>query len=792
MQTLPLSPRCYNEAVSIDNPQDIEIQLVQRFDAATEQLLPSLVIINRGESELAHQGWRLYFSLGLTLADGEVRARTEIIDGRYGYLEPGAEWTRPGTDERVELALAPWLFAGMKLGARQGFYLTRTGPDMVEELLGSPTILEPIVDELPKLANSWIRDTSPACDFYPQTPRRIYDKNLFAQARSDATTIIPAAKNVRFEQHLLDLTAGFKVDCDRSLENERAYLVNLLRTCGPQSESGVSVKLSLIEDLGLESYRLTVDHDGISIAGADPAAVFYGIQSLRQLLADGALPHATVADSPDWPHRALFLDIARHFLDEDAIIKIIRAMAAYKMNRLQLGISNDEAWRLEVPSIPELTSIGGRRQHQVLDESGQAMALRPAWGDNHEPYEGYLSRQAMVRILKTAASHHVEIILEFNLPGHANAIIQSLSNSTRFQLVDPGDKSAHRSAQGYTRNVVNVCMESTYRFVAAVLEDILQTYTLAGVDLRTLHFGGDEVPNGAWLGSPLVHECTGVWNPNWSMDDSKDVKAARRHLMEHHYRKLTETAESIIPGIELGFWHEMAPYAEDSSSNNRRYFNVWATEAGQEASVQRILSRNQKMVICNASYLYLDMPYGMHMDEPGLPWAAYIDTELIYHFDPLDSWNIGEDSKRLVAGLQAQLWSETVFDTDLADFYLFPRLLAVAERAWNCKPQPSRWSEFANAISKRELNYLETHNVHFRVPPPGAIYEEGILSANVLFPDLTISFTIDGSEPQIDSTHYHDPVALDLPADGEIKLRAFTSSGRGSRTVTVPATRSAG
>jgi hexosaminidase len=774
--------------VSILNPQDIETQVVQRYDATTDQLSSSLIISVQGASVLEQEGWRLYFSLGLTLAAGETRARTQIVDGRFGYLEPTMEWPVLSDTRQVRLDLAPWMFAGMKLGARQGFYLTRTGLDDKEELLGSPRILEPLVDELPRLENSWIRDTSPGCDISPQTPKHLYEKNLLVLEQSVGFTIIPAVKDSLFEQERLDLTTGFKVDYDTALADEGAHLEDLLNAFCTQSATGTSVKLSLAMDLKPESYRLTANKDGISIIGADPAGVFYGIQSLRQLLADGKLPYVAVEDTPDWPHRALFLDIARHFQNVEQIIKTIRMMASYKMNVLQLGISNDEGWRLEIPSVPELTSIGSRRQHQVLDASGHIQALYPAWGDDHELYAGYLSQNDMVRILETAASHHIEVILELNLPGHANAIIMSLEDSEHFQVVDPLDKSVHRSAQGFCHNVVNVSMDSTYQFVKTVLNDIKHIYTQADVELKTIHFGGDETPDGAWLGSPLVHECDDVWNPEWSMENEQNVKAARHALMAHHYQQITAMAEKVIPGINIGFWHEMAPYANDSHSNSRRYFNAWTTEKGQRAVLQNMLSNSQEMVICNASYLYLDMPYGMHMDEPGLPWASYIDTQLIYHFDPLDCWNIDKDSLHLVKGLQAQLWGETVYDSDLADYYLFPRLLAVAERAWNSKPQPSRWGTFTNAVGKRELKYLEEHKVQFRVPPPGAKYEDGILSANSLFPDLTISFTIDGSEPQMDSRIYREPVALALHDDGEIKLRAFTAGGRGSRTVVINGT----
>ena len=151
-------------------------------------------------------------------------------------------------------------------------------------------------------------------------------------------------------------------------------------------------------------------------------------------------------------------------------------MSTYKMNRLQLGISNDEGWRLAIQSIPELTEVGARRSYSRYTTEGVLRALYPAWGDDHHDYEGFLSREDFVSLLKHAKKHHVEVILEFNLPGHANAFIQSVSQNDQWRLVDPEDTSQYRSAQGYTNNVINVGMEDNYRIAKIILEEIKSLY----------------------------------------------------------------------------------------------------------------------------------------------------------------------------------------------------------------------------------------------------------------------------------------------------------------------------
>ena len=476
---------------------DIQVQVKQDYDVDLDKVTSSLLIRNCGESELTDSGWRLYFSLGLTLAQGENLGTVRLIDGRHGFLEPSSGWPSLGNGEEIELNIETWLFAGMNLAATQGFYLSSIDADDKETILGNPTLLDPIIPDVPTLTNSWIKDTSPTCNTDLQTASSIYDRNEQIPAATGRSFLIPDAQSIDTTEDVLNLTNGFNISAEPMLANEKVHLSNLFQQFAAESSSGIPISLLLQSDLPDEGYHLTIDANGVKIAGSDQAGVYYGIQSLRQIISNNRLPCINIKDAPDWSHRALFLDISRHYQDADQIVKVIQIMAAYKMNRLQLGISNDEGWRLEIESVPELTDIGGRRQHETTNTSGEVQALYPAWGDDHQTVSGFLSQRDMIHILKTAASHHVEVILEFNLPGHANSIIQSLQNSIQYQVVDPDDQSVHQSAQGYKNNVVNVCLDSTYHFFTCVLSEIKDIYHRAGVPLKTIHLGGDEVPDGA-------------------------------------------------------------------------------------------------------------------------------------------------------------------------------------------------------------------------------------------------------------------------------------------------------
>jgi hexosaminidase len=224
------------------------------------------------------------------------------------------------------------------------------------------------------------------------------------------------------------------------------------------------------------------------------------------------------------------------------------------------------------------------------------------------------------------------------------------------------------------------------------------------------------------------------------------------------------------------------------------------------------------VVLCSATNLYLDLAYEKDPLEPGLIWAGFVDardpfsfvpqdvfkskaTDLMGH--PIDIAGLGANRQRLTAkglrrvlGIQAQLWSERIRGIDQLEYMAFPRLLAVAERAWAAAPAwadlpdplhapqfAHAWNEFANRVGQREMPRLDVlfGGVAYRLPPPGAVILDGMLHANVEFPGLTIRYTLDGSEPTAASAEYREPV----PVTGPVKLKSFDTRGRGSRTTIV-------
>ena len=724
----------------LTNPKHISIQLVER---RRFRLRSHLLIRYTGPGRLG-PGWRLYFSMGLSLYRPDARLRRVLLDGRYGYLEPAKGWQPLKSGKAIRIRLEPWLFAGTRLADRQGFHLAALAQDskgrVKETLLGAPLTLP--AQLAPLRPQPDIRRLSPSCDARPQDPRREYRRHAATPSADPSLFVIPAVKRLEATGPSLAL-GGFQIQAPPELVGEQARLAEFL----PQKAGGKPAALSLDPALPEGGYALDTGPEGIAIKGKGPAEVFYGVQTLRQLLGPGrpqSLPAVSIQDKPDFQHRGLFIDLARHFHGLAQLKRIITAMAAYKLNRLQLGFCNDEGWRLEIPAIPELTEMGATRAYRPSPGSRH---LNPAWGDGHQPVQGFLSQQDFIDLLAHARERHVEVIPEFNLPGHAAALIQCLAASGRYEVTDPQDASRHRSAQGYANNVVNVCLPGTYQFAEAVLEAIKACYDRAGVPLARLHLGGDEVPEGAWLGSPACRRHP-LWQPEWKMNNPQDRQAATAALSRHYLQSITEVAAKACPGAQLGFWHEMSQHTEGQAPG--AYYTCWATEAGERQAVQRLLADGKRFVICNASYLYFDMPQSLAPAEPGLPWAAITDARRVHGFAPLAVWQIPPDQAQQVLGLQAQLWSETLHAPALVDWQLFPRSLAFAERCWNSRPAQD-WPQFAAALGKRELPHLHSLGLGFRVPPPGLRRRRGRIEANVAYPGLEVAYTTDGASPSAKS-----------------------------------------
>ncbi|AYB31551.1 family 20 glycosylhydrolase [Chryseolinea soli] len=549
------------------------------------------------------------------------------------------------------------------------------------------------------------------------------------------------------------------------------------------------------------------------------------------------LPKLQVNDAPRFAFRGLHLDVSRNFQTKETILRTLDLLSFYKINRFLFYTTEDEGWRLEIKDLPELTDVGAQRQHTSGKE---APALHPAYGSGPFAKEegrfghGYYSRTDFIEILKYATARHIKIIPEVNFPGHARAAIKAMEaryerlmkegkedEANEYRLIDPDDKSVYLSAQGYQDNVVCVARESVFHFYEKVVDEIATLYQEAGLTLDEFHTGGDEVPEGAWTKSPMAMAL---------MREHPEIKDPK-NLQTYFLRELVKRLKSR--NLQLDGWEEvaLAKKADGKYEPNPEFVNanvvpyIWNNIFDYPDLGYRLANAGYKVVLCNVSNFYFDLAYSKDPQEPGLYWAGFVDTRHSWTFAPYDMFkttkknSLGQkldletvkgyeknkiivehlkpQARKNILGLEAQVWCETVKGRDMLEYYVLPKLVGFAESAWAAerswetvddKTQREKlirdgWNVFANSLGKRELPRLHYLNggYNYRVPPPGAVIENGELKANVEYPGLTIHYTTDGTEPTIASPRYEKPVAV----KGPVVLRSFDDAGKGSHRVNV-------
>ncbi len=665
---------------------------------------------------------------------------------------------------------------------------------------------------------------------------------------------LPAPAQTLRSAGTLRLSSGVHLTAQAGLENELEYLTGVLNSMltgvrqGNGHQDGNQISLAIDSDLQgpAGAYRLLVHGGGVDLRGSDASGVFHGIQTLLQLIpahnwgtqvTGFDLPFVEIVDQPGLTYRGLHLDVARNFFDEKMVKKVLDLMAFYKLNRLHLHLTDDEGWRLEIPGLPELTEVGALRGYS----SDERHMLPPAYGSGPvapgSRGSGYYSRDAFIRLLRYAQARHIAIIPEINGPGHAGAAIRAMearytrltaagmaSDARAYRLIDPNDASRYVSAQSYRDNVLCVCLESVYTFLEKVIGEVVAMYQDAGADLLLIHTGGDEVPAGAWLRSP---ECERFLENEADMTSVDD-------LHPYFVRRYLDIAQRH--GLRVGGWEEISIESAQGPDGRTSHLPLPAAAAGgyityswnaavgsgHEDLAYRLANAGVPVVMCNVSNLYLDLAYNYDPEEPGLFWGGFVDTRKVFELtpynillsiyedangQPLDGHALSRQAARLqpdarhnLWGIQGQLWTETVKNEDMLEYYLLPKMLALSERAWNPDPAWSQassraavktsidreWNIFANKVGHTELPRLDRifGGFAYRLTPPGAVIERGQLLVRSEYPGLPVHYTLDGSDPTAASPRWTQPVPV--PNGADVRVALFDSRGSSSRVVMVP------
>ncbi len=783
-------------------------------------------LTNRDAKPLAPSGWAIYFNAIHSAQEGSVGGGFTIEDvaGDLHRLVPGSGFAglAPGASVRIEYLTQPLLNVSF---APKGPYI----------------VFDAALDTGHPLSEYVAVDFERPPQGEGRSPRVVRPQHQFALdsvirdiPASDLPPVFPTPFEVTWQAGALRLTAMPRIEATEALRNEAGLAEEYLRPYFGNSRKGGNRPLRL--EVGavpgqtsLEAYTLVVDPaQGIRVVGASPAGVFYGLQSLRSLMPPPsprggvAVPAIRVVDAPRFGYRGFMLDVARNFQPKADVLRVLDLMARYKLNVFHFHLTEDEAWRIEIPSLPELTAVGARRGHTL--DAGRN--LPPAYGSGptvDRPWgSGFFSRADYIEILQYAASRHIEVIPELEMPGHARAAIKAMesrfrvSGDRQYLLSDPEDRSVYTSAQNYHDNVMNPVLESTYGFIERVVGDLVAMHRDAGVPLRHIHMGGDEVPGGVWEGSPAVQAY---------------LKAQRLASVDDLWFVFYGRVDQILKAhnLTVSGWEEIAVRKTRRDGRPAVIVNpgfagrgwrayVWNNVPGWGAEdlAYRLANGGYEVVLSPVTNLYFDLAWNQNPEETGLDWGGFVDLRKPFEFIPFDYYRnvrldregnpldpavfVGKDrltdyGREHIVGIQGNLWSETLTSAGRLDYMLVPKLFGLAERAWAPDPDWARerdpqksdslyreaWSRFVNVLGKRELPRLDRDvpGLTYRIPTPGLSVEGGTVRCSVELPGFTLRYTTDGTEPTVRSPEARCPIPF---RGGTVRVAAFNTSGRKGHT----------
>jgi hexosaminidase len=591
----------------------------------------------------------------------------------------------------------------------------------------------------------------------------------------------------------------------------KQLLTSELQKRGVYVSSGQKTVIKLLLDKKMstnrEYYTLRV-HDGtITILGASQAGLINGVKTLIAALDHSKghrLQNSFVIDWPDFGYRGFMLDIARNYVTKNAdLYRLVDLLSYYKINYLQFHFTDDEGWRLEIPGFPELTQVASRRGC-TLDEKGfmaQSISGNGNPDDQSQCANGYLTRAEFIDFLKYAWARGVRVIPEIETPGHARAAIVAMKNramnnptAEQFRLWDEKNTSVYTSAQGFHDNVLNVASDDVYRFIDRVVEELQKMYKAAGLKLEVVHLGGDEVPANAWSKSPDVQALM-----------QREGLKSQHEVSEYYVKRISELLAARK--IRIEGWQEVAldhkPEFNAIMTPRVAGVNAWSTVGSRNVVPYQLANDGYPVILSNVTNFYMDMGYSWHQNEQGLHWGGKVDefdswsalpaniyasARTAVDGTPINITTAADGKVKLekpenVIGVQAQLWSETIRSFDEVQYLLLPKMMGVSERAWNAIPD---WSknladteaynearhQYNLKIGTRELPLLNSQGFNFRVGPPGIKLIDGMLHINTQYPDEMVTYTLDGSEPAIDSPRWTAPVPVKNQPQ-VIKAKAF-------------------
>lgn len=560
---------------------------------------------------------------------------------------------------------------------------------------------------------------------YPSELKINNDNFIFSSKVSIIEDTLSNKKLTNYLNTRLKETIGYKLNC---INTPKANSINLELT----GDSAL---------YGKEGYKLNINSKGINIIAASENGLFYGIQTLLQMIPTNQEDYKTfkisaveIFDKPAFSWRGIMLDVSRHYQPKEYIKQFIDILAFHKINTFHWHLTDGIGWRIEIDQYPLLTEKGAFRKVKENKNPWQEFELADS-KTSPDTYGGFYTKDDIKEIIDYASSRYITIIPEIEMPGHSEAATFCYP-----QYICQGAKPGS--------GIYCAGNDETFIFLKNILDEVIELFPS-----QYIHIGGDEVGKEQWASCPKCGE------------RKKKEKLADEHELQSYFIKRMEKYISS-KGKKLIGWDEIL---EGGLAENATVMSWTGQEGGIKAA-----NSGHDVIMSPIDYCYLDHYQGYNNNEPQ-GWGGYNGLKRVYAFNPIPEAVMPENQKHILGG-QANLWTENISKTEHLEYMLMPRLAALSEAVWNNQKD---WNRFRNNLdvqfdryNKMGYNYSNSSNTPMI---KSCNFDSTNKSLSIeLYTELDlypIYYTLDGSEPTISSKLYDGSISITNTSD--LKAAAF-------------------
>jgi hexosaminidase len=495
----------------------------------------------------------------------------------------------------------------------------------------------------------------------------------------------------------------------------------------PKSKNSIELTLNPNIKVDSEEYKIVVNSNKIQIEAANSEGLFYGIQTLNQLMdyySNKQIPALKIIDKPKFKWRGMHLDVARHFFSKSDIKKYIDYLALYKMNVFHWHLTDDQGWRIEIKKFPKLTSVGAYRKESMVGHYNEQRF-------DGKPYGGFYKQEDIKEIVAYAKQKHITVVPEIEMPGHATAALAAYP-----EYSCTGGPFEVATKWGVLDDVF--CPnENTLHFLKEVLDEVLPLFPS-----EYIHIGGDECPKTRWQHCP---KCQALIK----REGLKDEHELQSYFISQIEKYINSKGKKIIG------WDEIL---EGGLAPNAAVMSWRGTEGGIAAAKAK-----HYVVMSPGSHCYFDHYQGEQKTEP-LAIGGYTPLETVYDFNPIPA-ELNTEESNYILGAQGNVWTEYMEDFAKVEYMAIPRMAALAEVLWG-KDNSSNYIDFKgrllhhfSLLDKMKVNYSKAL---FEVKAKISAKENHLLQVELIAANATSSiyYTLDGTQPISNSLLYTKPITI--------------------------------